>query len=98
MKNSNSNKLPVGGALAGDRYRVIVSTDIGGTDPDDFQSMVHFLLYADIFDIEGLISTSGISGPGRKQDIFDVIDCYEKDFDNLKKYSDKYPTPDALRE
>jgi hypothetical protein len=27
----------------------------------------------------------------------DVIDCYEKDYDNLKKYSDKYPTADALR-
>jgi hypothetical protein len=26
------------------RPRVIVSTDIGGTDPDDFQSMVHFLV------------------------------------------------------
>ena len=25
------------GALAGHRYRVLVSTDIGGTDPDDFQ-------------------------------------------------------------
>ena len=36
------------------RPRVIVSTDIGGTDPDDFQSMVHFLLYADMFDVEGL--------------------------------------------
>lgn len=97
MTNSNSDKFPAGGALAGDRYRVIVSTDIGGTDPDDFQSMVHFLLYADIFDVEGLISTSGISGPGRKQNIFDVIDCYEKDYDNLKKCSDKYPTPDVLR-
>lgn len=85
-----------GGALAGRRYRVIVSTDIGGTDPDDFQSMVHLLLYADSFDIEGLISSSGI-GPGRKQDILTVIDCYEKDYKNLKKYSDKYPTPDALR-
>jgi hypothetical protein len=93
----NSNPLIKGGALAGHRYRVIVSTDIGGTDPDDFQSMVHFLLYADIFDIEGLISTSGISGPGRKQDILDVIDCYEKDYNKLKKYSDKYPTADALR-
>lgn len=37
------------GALAGERYRVIVSTDIGGSDPDDFQSMVHYLLYADLF-------------------------------------------------
>jgi len=94
---TNSNSIIKGGALDGDRYRVIVSTDIGGTDPDDFQSMVHLLLYADSFDIEGLISSSGIGGLGRKKDIFDVIDCYEKDYDNLKKHSDKYPTPDALR-
>ena len=26
--------------------RVLVSTDIGGSDPDDFQSMVHLLVYA----------------------------------------------------
>ena len=94
---TGSNPTIGGGALAGHRYRVIVSTDIGGTDPDDFQSMVHFLLYADIFDIEGLVSSSGLGGPGRKHDIFNVIDCYEQDYDNLKKYSDKYPTPDALR-
>ena len=84
------------GALAGERYRVIVSTDIGGTDPDDFQSMVHLLVYADCFDIEGLISSP--FGPGRKQHILDVIDCYEKDYASLKSYSDNYPTPDALRE
>jgi hypothetical protein len=41
---------------------VIVSTDIGGTDPDDFQSMMHFLVYADRFDVEGLISSPS---PGR---------------------------------
>ena len=84
-----------GGALAGHRYRVIVSTDIGGTDPDDFQSMVHFLVYADCFDIEGLVSSP--YGPGRKKHILEVIDCYEKDYANLKTYSDKYPPPDALR-
>ena len=27
------------------KHRVIVSTDIGGSDPDDFQSMVHYLVY-----------------------------------------------------
>ena len=37
------------GALAGHRHRVVVSTDVGGTDPDDFQSMVHLLVYADMF-------------------------------------------------
>ena len=83
------------GALAGDRYRVIVSTDIGGTDPDDFQSMVHLLVYADCFDIEGLVSSP--YGPGRKEHILEVIDCYEKDYANLKTYSDKYPPPDSLR-
>jgi hypothetical protein len=83
------------GALAGHRYRVLVSTDIGGTDPDDFQSMVHLLVYADCFDLEGLISSP--YGPGRKKHILDVIDCYEKDYVNLKTHSEKYPTPEALR-
>jgi len=83
------------GALAGHRHRVLVSTDIGGTDPDDFQSMVHLLLYADCLDLEGLVSSP--YGPGRKEHILQVIDCYEKDFANLKTHSDKYPTPAALR-
>jgi len=86
---------PAGGALAGERYRVIISTDIGGNDPDDFQSMVHYLLYADLFDTEGLISSPPFKG--RAKDILDVIDAYEKDYPNLKRHSDKYPTPDALR-
>jgi hypothetical protein len=77
------------------RHRVVVSTDIGGTDPDDFQSMVHLLVYADVLDIEGLISSP--FDEGRKEDILRVIDCYEKDYGNLKTYSDRYPTPDALR-
>jgi hypothetical protein len=83
------------GALAGQRHRVIVSTDIGGTDPDDFQSMVHLLVYADVFDLEGLVSSP--YGPGRKKHVLEVIDHYEHDFPNLRTYSDKYPSPDALR-
>ena len=27
--------------------RILISTDIGGTDPDDNQSMAHFLMYSD---------------------------------------------------
>ena len=76
-------------------YRVIVSTDIGGTDPDDFQSMVHLLLYADTIDIEGLISSP--YGEGRKEQILEVIDHYENDYPNLSTYSDNYPTADSLR-
>jgi Protein of unknown function (DUF1593) len=77
------------------RPRVLVSSDIGGTDPDDFQSMVHLLVYADRFELEGLVSSP--YGPGRKQHILEVIDRYERDFANLKTYSPNYPTPDALR-
>jgi hypothetical protein len=84
-----------GGALNGNRHRVVVSTDIGGTDPDDFQSMVHLFVYADCLDIEGLISSP--YGPGRREDIVKVIDCYARDYVNLKTYSDKYPAPDVLR-
>src|SRR5215216_2155515 len=83
------------GALDGVRHRVLVSTDIGGTDPDDQQSMVHLLLYADVFDLEGLVSSP--YGPGRKSHILEVIDRYEQDFPNLRTYSDRYPTPDAVR-
>lgn len=92
---SSAPSEPAGGALAGERYRVIVSTDIGGSDPDDFQSMVHYLVYADMFDTEGLISSP--PGKGRSKHILEVIDAYEKDYPNLKRHSDKYPTPDALR-
>jgi PelA/Pel-15E family pectate lyase len=84
-----------GGALAGHRHRVIVSTDIGGSDPDDFQSMVHFLLYADVFDVEGLIASP--YGPGRREDILRVVDYYERDYPNLKTHSARYPAPDELR-
>jgi hypothetical protein len=73
----------------------VVSTDIGGTDPDDFQSMVHLLLYADVFDIEGLIASP--YGPGRKSDILQVIDHYERDYPSLQRHSAAYPTPDDLR-
>jgi hypothetical protein len=84
-----------GGALAGNRYRVIISTDIGGGDEDDIQSMVHYLVYSDLFDTEGIISSP--PHKGRKKDILKVINQYEKDYPNLKTHSDKYPTPDYLR-
>lgn len=79
----------------GQRPRIIVSTDIGGTDFDDFQSMVHLLLYADVLEIEGLISSP--YGGGTKERILEIIDVYERDFPNLRTYSSHYPTPARLR-
>lgn len=75
--------------------RVLVSSDIGGTDPDDDQSMVHLLVNADRLEVEGLVSSP--YGLGRTKDILEVIDCYEPDVANLRSHSPRYPTADALR-
>ena len=85
-----------GGALAGDRPRVIVSTDIGGSDPDDFQSMVHLLIYADVLDIEGLVSSPPKGG--RAMHILEVIDAYEKDLDSLRRHSKVFPSANHWRQ
>ena len=77
------------------QHRVIVSTDIGGTDDDDFQSMIHYLMYADQFETEGLISSP--HGDGRKEDILHLIDLYEQDYEKLIARSNNFPTPDQLR-
>lgn len=90
-----------------ERPRIIISTDIGGTDPDDNQSMFHYLLYANEFDCEGLISSPSF-GDGDKSEILRMIDLYEKDLPKLKKAlkayngsnrhrNSSYPSPKYLR-
>lgn len=77
------------------KARILISTDIGGTDPDDFQSMIHLLMYADLFQIEGLVSSP--YGPGRKAHLLDMIDLYEKDLPQLSAHKTGFPAPDSLR-
>ncbi len=84
-----------GGALDGERYRVLISSDIGGSDEDDIQSFIHYLVYSDMFDTEGLVSSPPMGG--RKSDFLKYIDVYEKDYLKLKDYSKWYPSPDDLR-
>ena len=38
-----------------ERVRTIVTTDIGGSDPDDQQSLIHLLTMLDCIDLEGFI-------------------------------------------
>lgn len=94
--------LPLSGcvvapAAAKTKPRVIVSTDIGGTDFDDFQSLVHLLLYADLIELEGLLASPWGEGRDRKRHLLSIIDVYEKDYPNLRTWSDAYPTPSYLR-
>ncbi len=92
-----ANETLSGGALVGERPRVIVSTDIGGSDPDDFQSMVHLLVYADVLDIEGLISSP--PDKGRLRHLHEALAAYEADFLKLKQNSGRpFPTPQQLRD
>ena len=80
----------------GQRQRVLVSTDIGGTDPDDNQSMAHMLMYTDRFDLEGIVSSPSY-GEGNKEEILRMIDLYEKDLPVLGKHIGGLMSPDSLR-
>lgn len=76
--------------------RIIVSTDIGGTDPDDNQSMTHLLMYSDKVLVEGLISSPSY-GDGNKKEILRMIDIYEEDFPILQQHNRHLLSPEYLR-
>lgn len=76
--------------------RILISTDIGGTDPDDNQSILHLLMYSNMFTIEGLVSSPSY-GEGSKTELLKMIDLYEKDLPKLKMHSDDFPLPEHLR-
>lgn len=76
--------------------RVLISTDIGGTDPDDNQSMAHLLMYTDCFDLEGLVSSPSY-GSGSREEILRMIDLYEKDLPKLSKHIKGLMSPTELQ-
>lgn len=77
--------------------RIVVLTDIApaNVEPDDMESMVRLLAYADLFEIEGLITTSGWNSCGSTyseswmDNLTTIIDAYEKDLPNLMKRSNQ---------
>lgn len=81
--------------------RLIVLTDIGG-DPDDQQSMIRLLLYANEFQIEGLIaSASGTIGELKEKVtkphlIREIVEAYGKAHPNLIRHAEGYPAADTL--
>ncbi len=95
-----------GGALGGDRPRLLVSTDTnkllspsegGPVEVDDHQSLVRLLLYSDVFDVEGIVHTTAVAKHGLVETVEEVLDAYELDYPNLKSWSSTYPTPASLR-
>ncbi|MFB6187447.1 MAG: nucleoside hydrolase-like domain-containing protein [Halobacteriaceae archaeon] len=87
-------------SLSDSRPRVIATTD---GEIDDRCSMIRFLMYANEWNIEGLIYCSsrfhwkGHDWSGTNW-IEDQIDTYAEVYDNLKEHDPDYPSPDELRD
>lgn len=80
------------------RPRVIVLTDLSN-EPDDEGSLVRFLVYANEFDVEGIVATTGVhlkAGP-REDIIRRDLEAYEKVLPNLSKHAAGYPSVEHLR-
>ena len=74
-------------------------SDIGGSDPDDAESMIHLMVSLDQVNLEGIISQHAWVpyGVGAVNLINNIIDGYAKVYPNLKVHSDGFPTADYLR-
>jgi hypothetical protein len=80
------------------RARVVVMTDIAN-EPDDQMSMVRLLVYANHFDVEGLIATTStwMKDRVRPDVIRTLLDAYERVQPNLQAHQRGFPSADALR-
>lgn len=88
-------------AAAAERTRLIVLTDFF-KDPDDKQSLIRLLTYANEFDIEGLIATSLAFGDGsvRPELIQATLDDYGKVVGSLRRHERPgfpYPSMESLK-
>ena len=75
--------------------RLVVLTDISTWEPDDHESLIRLLVHADLYEIEGIVVTTGwsmdnVNEHKQFKDIATgVIDAYEKDLPNLLKRSEQ---------
>lgn len=79
------------------KERVIILTDMEA-DPDDTQSLVRLLLYANQIDIKGLIATTScwLQETVNPKSIVKVIKAYGKVHANLSKHEKGFPGQDQL--
>ena len=81
----------------GEKQRVFVLTDITN-EPDDQQSLVRLLVYANEYDIEGLVATTSthLRDATRKEKIDEVLNNYAKVKPVLDKHAAGYPSKEYL--
>lgn len=80
------------------KHRVLVLSDIEA-DPDDAQSLVRFLLYANQWDVEGLVATTSIHQKTRvaPESMHKILEAYKKVQPNLLKHEPGYPSAETLK-
>ncbi len=80
-----------------EKHRLIVLSDIEA-DPDDAQTLIRLLLYANVIDIEGLIATTSTHQKSRvaPETMKSIIQAYGKIQPNLEKHQSGFPEEDAL--
>lgn len=78
-------------------HRLLVLTDVEN-EPDDTQSLVRLMLYANVLDLQGLVATTSIHLKNRvaPDSIRRVIGAYGEVRDNLLQHEPGYPTTEAL--
>lgn len=83
--------------VAAEKPRLIVLTDISN-EPDDEESLVRLLVYANEYDLEGIIATTStwLRGKPRPDLILRGIDAYARVRDNLLKQASGYPPAEQL--
>ena len=81
-----------------EKSRVLVLTDIAN-EPDDQMSMVRFLVYANEYDIEGLVAgtSTWMRNRVRPDVILKVIDAYAHVQPMLATHAPGFPAADTLR-
>ena len=82
-----------------EKNRVVVVTDIAN-EPDDQMSMVRFLVYANEFDIEGLVAGTSTWMRNRvRPDVIEkLVEAYGQVRPSLVKHADGFPEAAALRQ
>lgn len=87
----------------GERLRVLIETDAGG-DPDDEQSLVRFLLYANEWDVEGILCNRPQATDGENLNsertgvgvVKRLVQAYEACAEDLRRHDPRYPAPGVL--
>jgi hypothetical protein len=95
--------LSIVSGLSVERLRLLIETDAGG-DPDDEQSLVRFLLYANEWDVEGIIANRAETRPGENWNqertgfgvVRQLVNAYGQCHSNLVLHDARYPTRDNV--